>query len=220
MGLLDLFKVGKVLVGTAKAVQHQRNVAAQVRALPMAQFVPRCLQGMHSLHVEWKATPRPPCADAHSVAAAKRLPLELADFYAQCDGFESTEDFPARVLSLGELKLGADFEPQPSKLVEAFWAEHGNDSAKQGCLAILPPDNLTALMSNSAECFIRPNALDMMVPIVPPTQAGFALVLLTAMGERLPAGTVLEYENGSATRFDGFKHWLATRGTLMAAFER
>jgi hypothetical protein len=214
MGLLDLFRMGKVLVHTAKAVKHQRDVAQEVRALPMPELIARCLQGMHSPHTDWRATARPPRSDAALAAAAKRLPAELAEFYSHCDGFQASDDFPVRMLPLGQLRLGADHSPCPSQLIEAGWREHGNESEREGYLTILPPDNLTALMTNSAEGYLRPTALDVMLPVVPLEPNEFTVVLLTSMGERLPAGTVLEYENGVATRFDGLRHWLATRGTL------
>ena len=219
MGLLDIFRMGKVLVHTAKAVKHQRNLAQEVRGLPMPELVTRCLAGLHTPHTEWKGSARPPRADAATVAAAKRLPPELLEFYAHCDGFDATDDFPVRVLPLAQLQLGADYRPAPSARIEAFWQENGNDSEKDGCLAILPPDNLTALMANAAEGFIRPTAVDMMVPIVPVEDGAFSVILVAGLGEKLPAGTVLEYENGSATRYDGFRHWLATHGTLFSTLD-
>ena len=219
MGLLDIFKLGKVLVGTANAVRHQRSTAREVQALPMPAFIERCLQGMHSPHAQWRGSARPPQADAAQLASSKRLPEELASFYEHCDGFECSEDFPARMLPLSELRLGIDHSPSVSQLLARFWDEHGNVSEKDGQLAVLPPDNLGALMTNSAECFLKPTTLDVAVPIVPCEPNAFTVILLAPLGEKLPAGSVIEMENGAATRYDGFKHWLATRATLMSGFD-
>lgn len=219
MGLLDIFKFGKVMVHTAKAVKQQRNVASEWRALPMPELVPRALAGMHSPHAEWKARARPPRPDARALATAKRLPEELIAFYEHCDGFDSSEDFPTRLLALGELRLGADQLLPLSKLVQDFWREHGNDGDQDGMLAILPPDDLAALATNAAESYLRPQALDMMVPVAPCTPNQFVAVVLAPANDKLPAGSVLDFENGAATRYDGFKQWLATQGSLFASLQ-
>jgi hypothetical protein len=212
--LFDIFRAGKVVAHVAKSVKNQRATAQELRALPMPEFIARCLEGMHSEHTEWKATARAARPDAQAMAAAKRLPPDLAEFYAHCDGFEATPDFPASVLALGELRLGADHPVPPSRHVEDFWKEYGNDCERQGWMTVLPPDNLLALASNNAETHVRPASLDVTVPLVPMDENGFAVVLLAGIGDALPAGTVLEYENGSATRYDDFRHWLATQASL------
>ena len=43
------------------------------------------------------------------------------------------------------------------------------------------------------------------------------LVLLTAQGEHLPAGSLIEYENGIATRYDDVRHWLANWASLFGS---
>ncbi|TWO69495.1 hypothetical protein FN976_19615 [Caenimonas sedimenti] len=217
MGLLDIFRVGKVVTHVAKTVKNQRIAAQDLRALPMPQFIEQCLAGMHSEHAPWRGQARVARADAQTLAADKRLPTDLADFYTHCDGFASSEDFPAPVLALAELKLGADHAPAPSQVIQAFWKEHGNDSGREGQLMVLPPDNLLALMNNDAQTFVRPAAMDMMVPIVPVREDGFAVVLLAGAGEHLPAGSVLQYENGIVTRYDDFRHWLANWASLLGS---
>lgn len=214
LGLFDFFRAGKVMVHVAKSVENQRNTAQELRTLPMPQFIASCLEGMHSEHTGWKGKARTARPDAQAMAAAKRLPADLAEFYAHCDGFDASADFPARVLPLGQIKLGVDHAVPPSRHIEAFWEEHGNDSERDGWMTVLPPDDLMALASNAAETFVRPASLDMAVPIVPLEENGFALVLLAGLGDALPVGTVLEYENGIATRYDDFRHWLATRASL------
>lgn len=214
MGLLDLFRAGRVVMHVSRAVRRQRASAQALRALPMAELVARSLAGLHSEHASWRATARPPRLDAAPLAAARRLPAALAAFYAVCDGFEARDDFPVRMLPMADLRLGADHAPSPSAIVQAFWREHGNDSEQEGCLAILPPDNLVALATDTAESYLRPSALDLMLPIEPMAPHTFTLVLLAGLGDRLPAGAVLEFENGAATRYEDFAHWLATRGTL------
>jgi hypothetical protein len=82
---------------------------------------------------------------------------------------------------------------------------------------VLPPQNLLALMTNKTQTFVRPQSLDMALPIVPVRASGFAVVLLAPAGEHLPAGSVLEYENGIATRYDDFRHWLANWASLFSS---
>ena len=214
MGLLDFFRAGRMVMHVSRAVRQQRQSAQELRGLPMAELVPRCLAGMHTEHAPWRASARPPRPDAERLAKALRLPPSLAGFYAVCDGFDASDDFPVHMLPMAQLRLGADHAPPPSALVQAFWREHGNESDREGCLAILPPDNLLALATNQAEQYLRPSALDLMLPVEPTRPHAFTLVMLASLGDRLPAGTLLEFENGAATRYDDIAHWLATRGTL------
>jgi hypothetical protein len=217
MGLFDIFRMGKVLVGTAKAVRNQREAAREIQALPTPQFVQRCLYGLTPPFADWTGSIRPPNQKAGEISALKRLPEELAAFYEHCDGFASTGDFPAPVLAVEELRLGADHSPTLSERLARTWEECGNDSEQPDQLAVLPPDSLSALVANAAEAHIRPSALDSMVPLCEPRENDFVVVLLAPLGERLPAGTILEVEGGMATRYAGFKHWLATRASLFAS---
>jgi hypothetical protein len=218
MGIMDIFRMGKVIAGTVKAVRNQRQSARDTQALPMDAFVVQCLADLNAPAAGWSGSARPANPRAKEIAAAKRLPEELQLFYQDCDGFVSeSDDFPAPVLPLAELRLGMDFNPSLSELIANYWKEYGNDSDKPDHLAILPPDNLTALATNSAELFIRPSALDSMVPLCTPRDDAFSVVLLTPLGDDLPSGTILEIEGGMATRYDGFKHWLATRASIFGS---
>lgn len=44
-----------------------------------------------------------------------------------------------------------------------------------------------------------------------------ALVAASLAAVNAPAGSVLEVEGGRATRYDGFRHWLATRASLLSS---
>ncbi len=218
MGLFSIFRANATIAThVAKSAKRQRHEVNELRALPMPQFIEQCLAGMHPEGSTWQGKARPPRADAKALTAAKRLPAGLAEFYLHCDGIEGRNEFPTPVLSLADLKLGADYAPPPSQVVAAFWKEHGNDSEREGFLMVLPPQNLVALMANDAQAFVRPASLDMTLPIVPVRANGFAVVLLTPLGDHLPAGSVLEYENGIATSYDDFKHWLANWASLFSS---
>lgn len=218
MGLLDLFKLGKVFVGTAKAVRAQRALGRDIAALPMPEFVAACVQNLNQSAGAWSGRARPPVADAAEQARHKRLPSELREFYAHCNGFEPVEgDFPAAVLPLAALQLGADCQPPLSERLARYWSEHGNDSVKPGLLSVLPPDDLAALATHSAECHLRPALLDLAIPLCPPEATRFTVVLLAPVGPELPRGTVLEVEGGSATRYPGFKAWLGSYASMFGS---
>lgn len=221
MGLLDLFKFGKVLVGTAKAVRSQRSLGREIAALPMPAFVDACLQNLNQSAGNWAGRARPPAADAETLARQKRLPSELRAFYACCNGFEAVHgEFPAPVLPLVHLKLGADCQPPLSERLARYWAEHGNDAETPGMLSVLPADDLAALATHSAECHVRPAVLDLAIPLCPPEAHRFTVVLLAPAGPELPRGTVLDVEGGAATRYPGFKAWLGSYASLFGSMSR
>lgn len=220
MGLLDIFKIGKVLVGTATAIKQQRSLGKDLESLQMPEFVSECLGHLNMSAGNWEGRARPPNAAAASLAKEKQLPGELAEFYAVCDGFESVHgDFPAAILRLSDLRLGVDFKPSLPNRLAAFWKEYGNDSEKKGMLSILPPDDLAALAAHAADSYLHPSALNHALPLCEPDADGndFVVMLLADAGERLPRGTVLEVEGGSATRYPDFKAWLASRASLFGS---
>lgn len=218
MGLFDIFRMGKVLVGTAKAVREQRSLGRDLAALPMPEFVEECVRNLNKSAGNWEGRSRPPNPSAAVLAKERKLPDELAEFYTECDGFEPIHgEFPAAVLRLAELRLGSEYTPSVAARLAEFWAEHGNDSEKPEMLSILPPDNLVALATNSADCYLRPSSLEFALPLCEPGANDFVVVLLTDSGENLPRGTVLEVEGGSATRYPGFKAWLGTRASLFGS---
>ncbi len=218
MGLLNLFRMGKVLVGTAKAVHAQRALGKEISSLPMAEFVAECVKNLNQCAGNWEGQLRRPNPEAASLASAKRLPPELQEFYLHCDGLEAVHgDFPAAILRIGELRLGADYSPTLSERLSRYWDKNGNDSEKPGLLAILPPDNLSALATHSADCYLRPSILETTIPVCRPDGDRFVVVLLVDAGDNLPRGTVLDIEGGSATRYPGFKAWLGSYASLFGS---
>jgi hypothetical protein len=221
MGLFDLFKMGKILVGTAKAVREQRTLGRDIASLPMAEFVAECVQNLNQSAGNWEGRARPPSAQAALLASEKKLPAELQEFYLHCDGFEAIQgEFPAAIFPVGELRLGADYQPTLSARLAGFWAEHGNDSEKPDLLSILPPDSLAALVTNSADCYLRPSLLEMAIPLCKPDGDHFVVVLLADAGRNLPAGTVLDVEGGSATRYPSFKAWLGSYASMFGSISQ
>ena len=138
-----------------------------------------------------------------------------------CDGFETVHgEFPAAILKIGELQLGADYKPTLSERLSRYWAEYGNDSETPGVLSVLPPDNLSALATHSADCHLRPSILEMTIPLCRPEGDRFVVVLLADAGENLPRGTVLDVEGGSATRYPSFKAWLGSYASLFGSMNQ
>ena len=218
MGLLDFFRMGKILASTAKTVREQRSLGRDLAALPMPEFVSECILNLNRSAGNWEGRSRPPNPAAALLAKEKKLPDELTEFYAVCDGFEPIHgEFPAAILKLNELRLGSEYKPSIADRLSAFWKEYGNDSEKPGMLSILPPDNLAALATHSADCYLRPTLLDAALLLCEPDTDDFSVLLLADAGEHLPRGTVLEVEGGSATRYSSFKAWLGTRASLFGS---
>lgn len=218
MGLLDIFRMGKILAGTAKTIREQRSLGRDLAALPMPEFVSECIRNLNESAGNWEGRSRPPNPSAALLAKEKMLPDELAEFYAECDGFEPVHgEFPAAILKLNELRLGSEYSPSIAERLSDFWKAYGNDSEKPGMLSILPPDNLAALATHSADCYLRPSLLDFSLPLCEPDANDYAVLLLADAGEHLPRGTVLEVESGSATRYSGFKAWLGSRASLFGS---
>jgi hypothetical protein len=218
MGLLNIFRMGRVIFGTVKAVRNQRTLGKDLAALPMDRFVPDCLSCLNQSAGNWQGRARPPSESAPAIARTKQLPDELIEFYAVCDGFEAIHgDFPACVFPIEDLRLGAIHTPTPSSLLASYWQEHGNDSEKPGLLSVLPPDDLAALATHSADCYLMPSSIDLAVLLCPPVERDFVAILLADSDANLPRGTVLEVEGGSATRYPSFKAWLGTRASLFGS---
>ena len=218
MGLLDLFRFGRVLLGTAKAVKHQRQTAVDLRALPPAAFVAACVEGFNAPAAPWRGEARPPAPDADALAQALRLPAPLREFYRVCDGFASdSPEFPTPVLGLRELRPGEACAPPLSARLRTYWAAHGNDAAQTDRLAVLPPDSLLALVTADTECELPADAVDTMMLLCSPGATEFTVIALTGVSDQIAAGSVLDVEGGSATRYDDFTHWLATRASLFSS---
>lgn len=221
MGLLDIFKLGKILAGTATVIRQQRELGRELAALPMAEFVTACVHNLNQSAGNWSGRARPAHADAAAMAQARKLPAELAEFYRHCDGFEPVHgSFPAAILPIAELRLGADYQPPLSARLARYWAQYGNDSAQAGLLSILPPDNFVALATHGADAYLRPSVLDMSIPLCLPEADRFVVMLLTDAGNDLPGGTVLDIEGGSATRYSGFKTWLGSCASLFGSMSQ
>jgi hypothetical protein len=217
MGLIDIFRIGKVVAGTVKAVRQQRDIARELQALSGEAFVEACLQGLNAPAAAWSGRRRPPDARAAALADALGLPQSLRAFYALADGFEPVRGpFPLPLLPIAELKRGADCRPCLSQRLASTWDKHGNDAVEPGHMAVLPPDDLAALATGAAESHLPPEALDAMLLLCPPQEHQFSVLVLDPVGA-VPAGAVLDIESGGATRYDDFKHWLATHASLFSS---
>ena len=220
MGPSDIFRTGSVIAGTIKSVRNQREIGKNLSSLPMERFVPDCLSCLNQSAGNWQGRARQPSEAGSTIAISKQLPDDLVEFYSVCDGFEAIQgDFPACIYPVNDLHLGATHTPTLSSLLESYWKEHGNDSEKPGLLSILPPDDLGALVTHSADSYLTPSSVDLAVLLCPPEEQDFVAILLVDSGENLARGTVIEIEGGSATRYSSFKSWLGTRASLFASLE-
>lgn len=219
MGLLDIFKFFKIIFGTAKAVRTQRTLGNKLSALPMSTFVPECLRNLNASAGNWEGRALPPNPSAAVLVEKMHLPVELAEFYSQCNGFEAVHgDFPSAILPVEKLRLGAEFNPDLAERLTSYWSEYGNDSENEGLLSVLPPDDLAALASHAADCHVSPSELNQAVPLCEPDGSNFVVLLLNTVNEKLQTGTILDIEGGSATRYPSFKVWLGSHASLFGSF--
>lgn len=218
MGLFDLFRFGRVAVATAQAVRRQRRNARELMALPMPALVAECVASLNTPHAPWKVAARPPHAQAGALCQRLALPDDLREFYMHCDGLAGDPaDAPGAVVAVGSLAPGARFTPSVAQQLRDWWGQYENDSPQLGKLAVIPPDDLVALATNDAEEFVDPAALDSMLALLPPRPNQCTLLVTSALGPTLPAGAVLDVENGGATRYDSFRHWLAAQASLFGS---
>lgn len=215
MGLLDFFRFGKVAVATAQAVRRQRRTARELMALPMPALVTESVAALNNPHAPWKLAARPGHPRAEALCRALALPDDLREFYLHCDGLAAdSADAPGAVVGLDALVPGARFAPSVAQQLRSWWVQHENDSAPPGKLAVIPPDDLLALSSNDAEAFVDPAALDAMLVLLSPRPNQCTLLATASLSPTLAAGAVLDVENGGATRYDSFTHWLATQASI------
>jgi hypothetical protein len=200
----------KIAMGTAVSMAERQQLSKDIAELPMDQFIDECLVRINGDGVHWQAQRRDPLVNAESIARSKRLPSDLVDFYTLCDGLKiKKEGFPVPLFALANLRLGADFSPSLSQRLEAHWLNHDNPSEVLGRLAVMPPENLLALMNNEAECHLKPTVLDCTVPLFLDVDGRFAVVVLVDLSPTLRRGCVLDFEGGLSIRHDSFKSWLA-----------
>ncbi len=214
MGFFDIFRLNNAATEAAKAAAHQRSIARKLAALPMPEFVPECLRRLNRPDNGWTAHVRPPHRGARVLAANKHLPDELADFYCMSDGFESPDEhFPARVLAISSLRLGAACKPPVTELLTAYWAQHNNPSDKPDLLLVRPVESRSSSRA-TPPAYLSPSALDLAFALCPPRPADMVLLLVTDATSELPRGTVLHVKNGAATQYKGFKAWLGSCAAL------
>lgn len=115
------------------------------------------------------------------------------------------------------LSLGLDCKPALSTGLKPFWQEHDHPSGREGYLSILPPDNLVALFAHAADCRLKPATVDLAVPLCPPRDRNFRVVLLADAGPLLPRGCVVEVEGGAGTRWPSFKAWLGSQASMFGS---
>ncbi len=198
-----------------KTMEKQRALSQTLASLPMQDFIAEALKNLNKSAGHWEGRVRPLNDSGAPIVNSKKLPEELAEFYRFCDGFEAVQgEFPASIYRLSELRLGADYTPSLSERLFSHWNAYGNDSDKPAHLSIFPPDNLLALATNNAQCYLKPSLVDAALSILPPAQDGFVVILLEDSGPHLSYGTVLEIEGGIATQHKNFKTWLSDRASL------
>lgn len=218
MGIFNIFRWGKTAALTVKAIRGQRVLGRELAALPMVDFVPRCLENLNQSGGAWYGVARASNLEAAVIASAKNLPLDLVEFYLACDGFESSDDqFPAKIFAIGALKHGAAYNPPLSVRVLSYWDVNGNDSERQLLMSVFPADDLIALAANSAQCFLEPSELDSTIPICQRADDSFVVVILNDLGGMLVRGAVLDIEAGSATVYPNFKIWLGSYAALFGS---
>jgi hypothetical protein len=219
--LRTVWMVTRVAAGTAGTIRKARTHAARLAALPMPDFLAQWSALTAQLPDGATPTLRPP-ASAADIDATERtlgfaLPAELREFYQHADGIDwSKADYRRDLVAVAQLTLAAHHAPSLATQARAMWEAHGRDADDPEGLAVLPADALLDTLVGANE-FVLPFAdVDAMLALEVPSE-GCGIVMVCAGHPRLPVGTVLEVENGCATRYDGLKAWLANDAASLHA---
>ncbi len=209
--LTGAYKALRIVFGTSETIHAKRNDAKKLATLPMAQLVPLLMARLNGSAAGWKGQLRLPAAYS---AIDVNLPAEVEEFYRVCDGIASLSgDFPLQILPRSALRLGTQHDKLLSAHLRKYWLKHGRASGEREAVQVFPANDLLALLADQEELLLPFSALDQCVPLGSPSDGIYPLLLVSPMAG-MPAGTILEVEGQSATRYSNFQSWLAHFATL------
>ena len=220
MGLKDLFKIGKVLVKTAKTVRSNRNEASELALRPMTEVIQAWLASLNRLPELWSATTRPPATEEQVLAVEQRLgahlPTDIRDFFRTTNGLEAkagTDPFPHPLVSVNALIPCGQHRPPLSQQCEGQWKEWGEAQEDPRALRIFPNDMRNILTDEDEGEIAFPEA-DRWIALEIPRE-GVCLAFELSGNGGYAAGTVFEVENLQATRYTNLREWFAYRATML-----
>jgi hypothetical protein len=215
-----IFTAARVVAGTRATLARGHAEAARMATLSMGDFLREWMAIASRMPDGEVPVLRRP-ADAAAIAAAEialggPLPDELRTFYEHADGIDwSAADYRRDLVPVAALALAASHSPSLAAQARASWEQVGREEGDPEGLAVTSSTDLLKMMSGGNDFVLPFDDVDAMLALEAPRD-GSGVVMVFRHHARLPVGTVLEVENGTATRHDGLRHWL---GSDMASID-
>ncbi|HEY5995096.1 MAG TPA: SMI1/KNR4 family protein [Gallionellaceae bacterium] len=214
---MGIFAAFRALNETRKTLKKSAKEEDALRALPMAEFLPRWA-GLLSGATGGGPVFHKAAAHADLDLAEQRLgwplPPELREFYLNANGIDwPMEGYRKNLPSASEIRLSSAYVPALSAQLLDSWQSWGRDEGEPKGIKVFST-SLLDLMADRYECVIPFSEVDGMLSLDAP-ESGDGAVLVVNSNRHFPIGTVLEVENLTATRYDGIRQWLASgTGTI------
>lgn len=217
--LRSIFKAAKVVHGTIRTVREDKAAEINYSALPMPEFLPIWADAMTFPAAGMRCTLRP-AASMHDVSKAESrlnfsLPEELKALYLCSNGVDrEIGEEPARsVLALQALAQPGTLKPLLSSQLRDEWIANGRDNGEPEGLCLYST-GLRAMLPDGYESVLAFADVDDMLQLESRGVRPMA-VAVVAPHASLAVGAILQIENGTATRFDGVRQWLAAGMGMM-----
>ncbi|BBB60393.1 hypothetical protein UNDKW_2120 [Undibacterium sp. KW1] len=207
---MAIFGFIRALLDAAWKLRKFRKVSDKLRILSVQSFIPAWQTSMgHGVGVFSLNAP----ADVDDISKVEnrlgcQLAGELKEFYGVCNGFKSTtSDCSSYIVPLRELQYASQYEPSLSNQLEQKWKDLNDVNAPRGLLVI--SDSFVKIITADEDTVLSFHDVDNMIALHPPEDGKVVLIVVHDMA-CYPAGTVLEVEGLSATRFENVRTWLAS----------
>ncbi len=218
MGIGDLFGAVKLIAGTKKRLDKQKQWRKELAALPDGEFEEKFFHVASEASPYFKSVPIEPHSEWASFASRLRLPKQVRSYYERCNGLKSIEgELLFSTFGIDCLQTTANSSPSLIAGIESFWSEHGNDATKENHLGVLESDDLAGLITNEFSMELPRESLSNML-ILERIEDDAASLLVIEPINGLLAGQVLRVESGIATRYESFRAWCAFNVSTLVNF--
>lgn len=207
---MNVFQFLRVMFSTARTLNAKSKQADALSQLPIHELVTVWAARVNQPGV-YHAALRSPCPGSVSSAEARlgfRLPQQLRSFYGVCDGLETSDkEHPYPIVRASALALAGAYTPSLSEQADAQWQEWGESDGDPRAFLVHPSGYLAAV-TNRVEDELPFSFADSLIALYPPEGARCLCMVVRDSG-CYGAGTVLEIENLTATRYASLSTWLA-----------
>lgn len=173
----------------------------------LAQFI----HAVEKPQIEWLGRLRGPASSEEIIAAEKRLgftlPESIRSFFLSANGVEAlSHDFPCPILSIGEIRPGAESAPDINGKLLRAQDRHPEISVGDPLEVYLPNDGY-AMAMGEPHLKIPLSELDSLVSLSPMSRRSHA-TFVGSPCSGLGVGTIVEIEGAKATVYANIKQWL------------